>query len=255
MEHKLRNIFEQLYEKYNRREYVSPDPLQFLYDFDDFQNIEIVGLISSSLAYGNVKVILKSINKVLEKMSDPKEYILTSSLEKIREDFKNFKHRFTNGEELSNFLFSIKEIYNNFGSLYNIFFEIYTKEGNLVDTVKNFFGKYFKGCPTLIPNPFKNSSCKRIYLFLRWMVRKDNVDLGIWEHIDKSKLIVPLDTHLFKISKMLKLTNRKNTGIKTAIEITSNFSKINKEDPVKYDFVLTRFGIRKMGFDFFEKCV
>ena len=255
-EKNLLETFENLYHKYNRREYVSPDPLQFLYSYENFSDIEIVGIIASSLAYGNVKTILKSIDKILCLMNNPTEYVKRTSLKQMKKDFKDFKHRFTTGEEISNLLYSVKTIYDSHGSMHELFLKIFNEKNNyqsITETVEIFFGKFFKGCPTLIPDPHKGSACKRIHLFLRWMIRKDNVDLGLWDKIEPSALIIPLDTHMLKISKLIKLTTRNNGSLKTAYEITENFKKLNPKDPVKYDFVLTRFGIRKMPIDFISK--
>ena len=249
----LLEILENLYIRYNRRDYVSPDPLQFLYNYDNFHDIEIVALLSASLAYGNVKMILKSIDKILNIINVPNEYVKSASLYKMNKDFYNFKHRFTKGNEIASLLFSIKNIYIRHGSMYNLFLKIFKQSNeNITETIKIFFNNYFSDCSTLIPDPEKGSACKRIFLFLRWLVRKDKVDLGIWEHILPSVLIVPLDTHMLKIANLLKLTERKNNGFKTAKEITENFAKLNSYDPVKYDFVLTRFGIRKMSLDFLQ---
>lgn len=255
MESKLYNILEELYDKYNRREFVNPDPLLFLYDFSEFNDIEVVGLIASSLAYGNVKMILKNVKTVIDTIKKPYDYVLSRSYVEMKNDFKYFKHRFTTGEEIAGLLYSLKKIFKKYGSLYNLFKLQLQHSESLLNCVKIIFGKYFKESATLIPDPEKGSACKRIFLFLRWMIRNDNVDIGIWKGISCSQLIVPLDTHLLKISKILKLTNKKSASINTALEITKNFSRINPEDPVKYDFVLTRFGIRKMGLDFFKTCV
>ncbi len=246
-------VLESLYLKYNRREYVTPDPLQFLYNYRENRDIEIVALIAASLAYGNVKMILRSIEKILSVMGSPFDYTMTTTLGEMIKDFANFKHRFTKGEEIANLLFSVQNINKNFGSMYNLFYKIYLANKsatNINATVKIFFNEFFSNCPTLLANPLKGSACKRIHLFLRWMIRKDNVDLGIWENIDTSFLIIPLDTHMLNISNLLNFTKRKDNSIKTALEITEKFSELNYEDPVKYDFVLTRFGIRKMPLDF-----
>ncbi len=242
---KLKTYLEELYKKYNKQEFISPDPLQFLYKYREKADIEIIALIASSLAYGNVTTILKNIKKVTLTMKNPYIYILSAPEAKIKKDFKDFKHRFTTGEEISNLLIALKRIYESYDSLFDFFFGIYNENNtNIIDTLK-VFSKYFKQSPTLIPDVSKGSACKRLFLFLRWLIRNDNVDIGIWDKIPSSCLIVPVDTHMLNISNMLKFTTNKNATLKTAIEITNNFREITPEDPVKYDFVLTRFGIRK----------
>ena len=241
----LKKYLEKLYKKYNKREFVSPDPLQFLYEYKEEYDIEIIALISSSLAYGNVTTILKSIRKITNTLVNPYIYILSAPERKIINDFKNFKHRFTTGKEVSNILISLKKIYENYDSLFNLFYELYKKtDSDVVETLK-LFSKFFSESPTLIPDVSKGSACKRLFLFLRWLIRKDNVDIGIWSEIPASSLIIPLDTHMLNISKMIGFTKNKNGNMKTAKEITNHFKIIAPEDPVKYDFVLTRFGIRK----------
>ncbi len=241
---KLTQYLEELYNRFNKFEYISPDPLQFLYNFDNQYDIEIVALISSSLAYGNVTTILKSIKKVIDTIQNPYIYILSAPEKKILNDFTGFKHRFTTGEEIANLLITLKKIYETYDSLFNLFYELYKKSDNMNETLKR-FSLFFKNSPTLIPDVSKGSACKRLFLFLRWLIRNDNVDLGLWKKIPTSSLIIPLDTHMLNISRMIGFTKRKNANMKTALEITENFKKINRDDPVKYDFVLTRFGIRK----------
>lgn len=241
---KLRQLLDDLYNYYNKKEFISPDPLQFLHNYRENFDIEIVGLIASSLAYGRVNTILKNVKHILDTIGSPYNYILTAPDKRIKDDFKEFKHRFTTGDEIGSFLVTIKRIFQEYDSVFNFFLECYkNNDEDLLKALEQFTTK-FRHCNSLIPNVSKGSACKRLFLFLRWMIRKDNVDLGIWHQIDCSKLIIPLDTHMLKISKMLKFTDKKSNSLKTAMEITENFRKINKIDPVKYDFSLTRFGIR-----------
>ncbi len=244
---------EAIYEKYNRREYVSPDPLQFVYEYDEPNEQEIVGLIASSLAYGRVRQILKSISIILERAENPLKFIINSCDDKIVDTFVDFKHRFTDGKEISGLLLGIKRVIREYGSLEKCFSEGFASNrsdiSNIVEAQKRFIGElsyYFKGARnSLLPKAESKSANKRINLFLRWMIRCDDVDLGVWKSISADKLIVPLDTHMHKIGLMLGLTGRKQTDMRTAIEITESFREICPYDPVRYDFVLTRFGIRE----------
>jgi uncharacterized protein (TIGR02757 family) len=116
----------------------------------------------------------------------------------------------------------------------------------VVPALSAFVGNVFpEGCDFLIPTPDRGSACKRLNLFLRWMVRRDDVDPGGWDGVPPSKLVVPLDIHMHRIALTLGLTERKQADLRTAIEITEAFRKLSPSDPVRYDFVLTRFGIRK----------
>lgn len=239
---------EALYRAHNRREHVHPDPLEFLYHYENLCDREIVGLVASSLAYGRVEQILKSVSAVLERMPEPYYFLKSSSLESLRLTFRDFKHRFTTGEDLSIMLFGAKLIIQRYGSLYECFMTGLKDEDDSVLPALGLFTQRLMDLDlceknTLIPSPFKGSACKRMNLFLRWMVREDDVDPGGWKRVPASKLIVPLDTHLHRISLALYMTNRRQADIKTAQEITCAFRRITPDDPVRYDFTLTRLGI------------
>jgi uncharacterized protein (TIGR02757 family) len=242
-------FFENLYKKYNKRKYVFSDPINTLYAFKGELNIEIAGLIASSLAYGNVKQILKSLNMVFSSMgASPEAFLRKTRKTEIVKSFSNFKHRFTTAKEFSDFLINIKKSIESYGSIENMFLRHFKKdEDNLSNSIYSFI-KEFSAClktPTLIPSPEKKSSFKRFNLFLRWMIRKDEIDLGIWKKIPASKLIIPVDTHILAVSQKLGITSRKDSSMKTALEITDFFKKINPSDPIKYDFSITRKGILK----------
>lgn len=241
-----------LYLKYNHRRFVHPDPLEFLYSYNNVLDREIVGLISSSLAYGRVSQILKSVSFVIDKMMpSPYLFLKKSSPGLIRYTFSNFCHRFTTGEELYFLLYNIKRIIEKFGSL-NLCFKrgLRKSNGTIIAAIINFLeelgAKDYGSYNSLLPLPSGRSAFKRMNLFLRWMVRKDNVDPGGWNNIPASKLVVPLDTHMYKICFGLDFTRRRQIDIATALEITDVFKKISPYDPVKYDFALTRLGIGKI---------
>ncbi len=242
-------FFENIYKKYNSRDYTYSDPISLVYRYKNKLDIEIAALISSSLAYGNVKQILKSLNKIFSVMGNsPRLFIERKSEREISKSFLDFKHRFTSGAELSIFLINLKKALKNHGTIENLFLKNMPENQKDIETsIYSFINAFnFNACaPTLFPCPEKKSSFKRLNLFLRWMIRKDSVDLGIWNNIDPSKLILPLDTHMLSISQKMGITQRKDSSMKTAREITAFFRTINPSDPVKYDFSLTRIGILK----------
>ncbi len=242
-----KEFFENIYSKYNKKDFIYSDPLQFPIKFSKKEDIEISSLISSSLAYGNVKQIIRTLNYVFSVIKNPHYYVLNSDNKKILRDFKNFKHRFTKGEELSKLILNLKEVYKKHKDLENFFIKnINQLEDNIYEPSIRFLKSFLKfKTPTLIPDPDKNSAFKRFNLFLRWLVRKDEVDMGIWRNIPPSFLIIPLDTHMLNISRKLGITKRRDNSIITALEITNYFKKINPKDPVKYDFSLTRAQILK----------
>jgi uncharacterized protein (TIGR02757 family) len=243
-----REKLEALYSAYNRRCYVYPDPLEFLYGFQDPLDVEVVGLIASSLAYGNVKQILRSVSLVLEKMGpSPSAFLLNAPLNRIAGTFADFKHRFTTGQDIARLLRGVKRVIEKHGSLQQCFLSgLHPNDHNVIPALSAFVRNIFpEECDFLIPTPGRGSACKRLNLFLRWMVRRDDVDPGGWDGVSPSKLLVPLDTHMHRIALTLGLTKRKQADLRTAVEITEAFRKLSPSDPVRYDFVLTRFGIRK----------
>lgn len=245
-----KKYFEGLYGKYNKFEFIHPDPLEFLHRYNNSDDREIVGLVASSLAYGRVAQILKSVELVLEKMGSPSLYVKTKSYSEIKKDFRNFKHRFTTGAEVSSLLFAIKGVLKEYGSLHRCMkLHLDKTDADIVQAIGCFVEDLRKQSPdemkSLIPHPKDKSACKRLCLYLRWMIRCDEVDPGGWRGISPSILIIPLDTHMHRICRELGLTNRKQADLKTAIEITGAFKLISPEDPVKYDFAITRLGIRK----------
>lgn len=238
--------FESLYGKYNHRRFVHPDPLEFLYDYKDVRDREIVALIASSLAYGRVRQILKSVSAVLLRMRpSPSVYLKRTPDNEIRKAFRGFKHRFTTGDDISCLLIAMRSAIEEHGSLEKCFLSgIRDKDRTVLEALTSFERELSRrSCLNLIPSPENKSACKRLNLFLRWMVRKDAVDPGGWKKVPASKLIVPLDTHMHRLARELGFTKRKQANLTTAMEITEAFRKIEPDDPVKYDFVLTRFGI------------
>ncbi|HAF95044.1 MAG: TIGR02757 family protein [Elusimicrobia bacterium GWC2_51_8] len=245
-----RQYFETAYRKFNRPEFIHPDPLEFVWRYNSAEDREIAGFIAAALAYGNVRQIIKSVEKVLAPMGkSPALYLRGTPEKEISKTLLNFKHRFTTGAEMAIFLLNIKAAVKNHGSLENCFLKNYKpKDEDLSASLYAFVNELNSrvSSPTLIPCPEKKSSFKRVNLYLRWMVRRDAVDPGVWTKIPPSKLIVPLDTHMFQVSKNLGLTGRNDTSMKTALEITAAFRRVSPEDPVKYDFALTRTGILKI---------
>ena len=241
---------EKVYERYNKRELVNPDPLVFLYDYPDIKDREIAGLIAATLAYGRVAQILKSVAKILDIMGKhPSTYIENSDENKIKKDLKGFKHRFTTDDEMAAMIIAIKKAVIKYGSLEKLFLHSYKKEHESIIPALTYFVTELKKLglikkSSLLSDPTMESACKRLNLYLRWMIRTDEVDPGGWEKIPPSKLIIPLDTHMFNFGKCYGFTQRKNAGLKTALEITTGFKEFAPKDPTKYDFAITRFGIR-----------
>jgi uncharacterized protein (TIGR02757 family) len=245
----LKDRLDSLYSRCNHRCYVRPDPLQFLYDYEDRRDQEIVGLVASSLAYGRVSQILASVSLALTRMQAPSIFLAGAGKKELLDTFEGFRHRFTSGAELAGLLYGARCAIEEYGSLEACFrIGLAERDETVVPALSRFTRKIWNplqvGCQYLLPDPAKGSACKRAFLFLRWMIREDAVDPGGWQDIAASRLVVPLDTHMYRISRDLGFTRRRQANLKTALEITGRFREIEPDDPVKYDFALTRFGIR-----------
>ncbi len=245
------DILNETHRRLNRRRYVHPDPLWFLYDYADGGDREVVALIASSLAYGRVEQILKSVAAVLKPMgSSPCEWLIQTQPRNLRRRFAGFRHRFATDEHLCALLIGARKMIRKHGSLGACFAEAMSDDDETVLPAMTAFTRQLSsyssdGCGHLLPDPARGSACKRLNLMLRWLVRSDEVDPGGWNSDWTAKLIVPLDTHMHKIAFALGATRRKSADMTTAKEITSAFRKVASDDPVRYDFALTRLGIRR----------
>ncbi len=240
---------ETVYKWYTRREFVHPDPMEFLYDYDDPADREIAGLIASSLAYGRVWTIIKHVGEVLHVMGSPRRFLHNATEGSLRNQFGGFKHRFSTGDELVALLFAVKKTLERWRSLEGLFAQCVQQGDSSSSPALNRFvcaisSEWGASYNSLMPQPSLNSACKRLHLYLRWMVRTDAVDVGEWDCIGPEMLIVPLDTHMYRIGRLFGFTHRHSADIKTAIEVTEGFKRYAPYDPVKYDFALTRFAIR-----------
>lgn len=240
---------ERLYEQYNHREFVHPDPLEFLYGYPDARDREIVGLVASCLAYGRVATILVNTRAVLDVLGPhPARGLEAYTLRGLEAELSGFKHRFTTGRQMARLLWGARKAVGSYGSLNECFLSGLPEGGDMADGLHEFAGALaglggFSG-EFLIPSPRKGSACKRLNLYMRWMVRHDEVDPGGWKGISPAGLIVPLDTHMFRAGHALGFTGRRQPDFKAALEVTGGFRQIVPDDPVRYDFCLTRLGIR-----------
>jgi len=253
---KIKDVLERLYEKYNHRDCIRPDPLQFVYRYKKPADMELAGLLSAVLAYGRVRQIEKDLNDLFSRMgASPYAFVLDFDKSK-RNKLDSFKHRFTTGEDIADLLVVIQKVLQEKGSIEKHFLSGYSNsDENIVPALTEFCDSIYaiysektgrevsRGLKYLLASPAGGSACKRLNLFLRWMVRADDVDAGLWKGVDKTKLIVPVDVHMGRLCKILGLYESKTVSLKTAVQITKGFSEISPSDPVKYDFALSRVGI------------
>ncbi len=262
----IKKILNKLYHEYNTKACLCFDPLFFVNQFKRKEDLEITGIVASSLAYGNVHQIKKNVQKVLHMIGrSPYEFVTAFHPVGWKDYFGDFRYRFNEGLDLANLIFFMKQMIDISGSIENFFMNDYSSQrgiGNAIDSfskralslprvedIVNRTGRPnwkrgYGGVEFFFSSPSNGSACKRINLFLRWMVRKDNLDLGIWKDIDKSMLIIPLDIHIASISKSLGWTKRKHPSWKMAVEVTEALKKFDPFDPVKYDFALCHNGMQ-----------
>jgi len=239
---------------------ISPDPLQFLHLFSDEKDIEAIGFIASVFAYGNVTQIVRVLNSiVISTESKPNDFILNFNKKNYKK-LAGLKHRFYTEDDVITFFLLLRKIYSDHDSIKNLFLKDYDpSEENLKQAISGFPHSCLKiikkmkreispGLRFMFPLPDLGSACKRMNLFLRWIVRKDDLDFGLCNEIPTNKLLIPVDTHVARICRSLHLTKRKNVSWRMAEEITENLKKFDPEDPVKYDFAICHIGMRKMEF-------
>jgi len=255
----LREKLEYHYKAFDKSK-LEPDPLQFPHLFQNEKDIEVMAFIASVFAYGNVRQINNSLKKFLELADNkPFAFIQNFNSAEMNREF-SLIHRFYSSKDIVQFFFLLNLAYIEFGSLKELFLLGYNQDDiNTKNAISN-FSKYFiskakkefrglsRGTKFMFPLPEKGSACKRMNLFLRWIVRKDKLDFGLWEEIPTTKLIIPVDTHIARICKQLNLSKRKNVSWQMAEEITENLKKFDPKDPVKYDFAICHIGMRKQVF-------
>lgn len=254
----IKDVLEKLYAKYNHRKFIRPDPLQFVYQYSRSEDMEIAGFLAASLAFGRVVQIEKSVSSLLGRMGESPYEFVKDFGESERKKLRDFRHRFISGDDISDLLELLREVVCEFGDIEKFFAKGYNPNHNntvqaLCEFSKRLLAGYAKrhgrqtgrGLKYLLASPAAGSACKKLNLFLRWMVRDDEVDAGLWKSVDKAKLIVPVDVHMSRLCRILGLYERKTVSLAAAIEITESFAAIEPADPAKYDFALSRIGILK----------
>jgi uncharacterized protein (TIGR02757 family) len=250
LDKKLKSFLDKNLEVYNRPSFIEKDPITVPHRFIKLQDIEISGFFAAIFAWGNRTTIINKSNELMRLMDNaPHQFILEHGEDDLRR-FLKFCHRTFNDVDLFYFIEFFRHHYSKHKSLE----EAFLPEGKFtsVEASLNYFHSYFFSLPDApartkkhIAAPFKNSTCKRLNMYLRWMVRSDKagVDFGQWKKIKQSALICPLDLHVARVSRKLGLITRKQTDWLAAVELTEELKKLDPEDPAKYDFALFSLGI------------
>jgi uncharacterized protein (TIGR02757 family) len=245
----LHSFLEEKVRQFNNPSFIEQDPISIPHLFAGKADIEIAGFLTALIAWGQRPVILRNTRQWMQRMDDrPGEFMINHSWAE-RKKFGDFVHRTMNGEDAIYLLKALQKTYRDEGGLEGLFSNNFAASGNLAQTIsatRRQLLSYSSPARTAkhLADPLRNSSAKRICMFLRWMVRKDKcgVDFGIWSKIPASALCCPLDLHSGRVARSLHLLTRTQDDWKAVEELTANLRTMDPADPVKYDFALFGLG-------------
>jgi len=257
----LKSRLDLLYGRYGAA-FLQTDPICTPRKYPRDEDREVVGFLATALAYGRVAQIRASVERLTSIMGEhPARYVRGFDPRQGRRALAGFVHRFNDGDDVGLLLHYARQMIEAKGSIGDYFLEGYSPAHDDIGPALCSFVRralaldcapYFRngrlpasaGVRFFLPSPQAGSTCKRLNLYLRWMVRPDDgVDFGIWRSVSPAKLVVPLDTHVSRVAGLLGFTTRRTVDWKMALEVTSRLRRIDPEDPVKYDFALCRVGI------------
>ncbi|MHC4808891.1 MAG: TIGR02757 family protein [Planctomycetota bacterium] len=235
--------------RHHHRRFLAPDPLQLVTPHRRLADREVAGLVAASLAYGSVVAMLPAIERVLAVLGPrPADGLETMSDRDLAEAFADFRYRVTDGRALAALLRGVRRLRREHGSLEAAFGLDDPGHRSIVPALSGFVARLRAAAgaplPHLLPDPRDGSACKRPALWLRWMVRRDEIDPGGWRSVDPGRLLMPLDTHVFQTARTRRWTRRRTMGLATAMEITDRLRALEPGDPLRWDFAITRPGIR-----------
>ncbi len=231
--------------KYENKDFIKDDPVQFIHRYKNKKDIEIAGFVASLLAYGSREQFIKKLNNLLIDLAqdEPLNFIQNFDAKSIGD----FNYRFGKPNDFISIFEIMKELYNTSDGL-EALFEYGYKQNKMFETVVDYFyaranSGVDQGFYHMIPNPKNGGAMKRMCMFLRWMIRKSVVDAGIWSFMSPSELYIPLDVHVARISRQMGLLNRKSNDFRAVIELTNKLREFCPEDPIKYDFAIFSYGV------------
>lgn len=250
----LKELLDDRSDKYNQPTFIEADPIVIPHQYRKQQDIEIAGFFAATLAWGKRITIIKKCKALLELMDNtPHDFLLNHRLSDLK-PFEKFRHRTFNGTDALYFIEFLSSYYRKHASLEGAFmWDLATAntdfpiEAGLIGFHSTFFGlpDFPRRTIKHVSTPARKSACKRLNMYLRWMVRQDNrgVDFGLWKHISPAQLVCPCDVHVERVARKVGLINRRGMNWQTALELTNNLRKLDPKDPVKYDFALFGLGI------------
>jgi uncharacterized protein (TIGR02757 family) len=258
MDTTLKPVLDQLYTDFNHADSAT-DPIQIVRRFARDDDREIVGFIAAALAFGRVSSVLQSIERVLAVIGPaPAAYVRRFDPRRDAASFAGIVHRWTREADIVALLWVLRQMLDRAGSIEGFFLEGADSSAEdiagaldsfstraLAFDLKAAYGRVPKrpGVCYFFPRPSAGSGCKRLNLFLRWMVRRDALDLGVWRRVSPAQLIVPLDTHVIRVGRCLRLTGYTSPGWRMARDITASLRRLDPADPVKYDFSVCHLGM------------
>jgi uncharacterized protein (TIGR02757 family) len=248
----LLDILEEKVSFYNHPQFIETDPISIPHLFTSKEDIEISGFLSATFAWGQRVTIINKSRELMQRMENkPYDFVLNAS-DKELESLKTFVHRTFQADDCLYFIHALKEIYKYHSGLEQVFVAGYRENQSIKDSIHHFRTVFFSAehlhrSRKHIPDPRTGSAAKRINMFLRWMVRKDEngVDFGLWKSISPSSLMCPLDLHSGKVARRYGLLNRKQDDWPAVEELTANLRTFDPLDPVKYDFALFGTGVNE----------
>ena len=245
---KLKEYLDSKVDQYNQPFFIEGDPISIPHLFSKRQDIEIAALFTAIFSWGSRITIINKSKELMERMdNEPLQFVLYHSSADLK-GLKGFKHRTFNADDLYYFIEALHLYYSKNDSLEKAFFpsKEFAVEAGLNHFKQLFFSHdHQKRTEKHISSPLQKSACKRLNMFLRWMVRNDNkgVDFGIWKNISASQLICPIDVHVARVARKIGMLQRKQTDWLAAVELTEALRKLDMKDPVKYDFALFNLGV------------
>lgn len=246
----LRELLEALHDKYNNPDFIEADPISVPHSFSRREDIEISGFLASTIAWGNRKAIVKSARRMMSYMDNaPYDFTVNASDEELAR-LQSYVHRTFNGLDFISFVKALRHFYVSCGSIGEFFGQEYAAHGDMRPVLSRFRAEFFScdhlpHCEKHLSSIDKGAACKRLNMYIRWMVRRDSrgVDFGLWSGVPMSALYLPLDVHSGNMGRALGLLSRKQSDWKAVEQITESLRGFDPSDPVRYDFSLFGAGI------------